>query len=305
MDKGKIRRAIGYRLQRVASAIDVAATRLTRQSRETGTDIKIWFATCIGVEYDGKTLPHFIEHYLNIGINKENFLIILNTSSMASAALASALDTLQQRGIEPKTIWAGEYTSAEKQARIALLLDHNVSVTDWVVHADADEFHEYPRSLHELIAEFDGNQINTVQGRLVDRITSDGSLKEVDTAPPIWDQFPVICRVSERILKVQAQDGEKWKLMMYRGYLRSNRGSGQIDRKFDAEARYLKSDFRIHHFKWTSDVIRKLETRVATYKRLDNQWWDLSQNFLDYYKRHGRLRLQDVGVIESHQQNTL
>jgi hypothetical protein len=41
---------------------------------------------------------------------------------------------------------------------------------------------------------------------------------------------------------------------MYSGNLRPNRGSGKIDKEFGAEANYLVSDFKIHHFKWTGGL---------------------------------------------------
>jgi len=40
----------------------------------------VYLLSCIGCDYENELIPHFINHYLNLGINKNNFLIILNYS---------------------------------------------------------------------------------------------------------------------------------------------------------------------------------------------------------------------------------
>ena len=86
----------------------------------------------------------------------------------------------------------------------------------------------------------------------------------------------------------------KNKILMYKGYLRANHGSGKISKEFDDQARYLKSDYKIHHFKWTDDVLHRLNRRVSFYKKIKYDWWIESQKFIDYYKKHGRIRIEDV-----------
>ncbi len=255
----------------------------------------IWYTSCIGVDYATNLIPHLIKHYLSLGIPKSNFLLVLNSRSEWSSGMLRARRMLYGLGIQPKDIWIGEYTSQEKQARVRKVLDEHVKQEDWVIHSDADELHEYPKDLETITTELDHNSINAVQGPLIDRISSDGVLKEVSLDKTIWGQYPVECHIGPRILGLaRGKTDIKIKLLMYRGYLRPNRGSGKIDNEFKSLAQYLESDYKIHHFKWTDDVLQRLQSRIFTYKKLKMDWWVESKRFIDYYKKHGRIRPEDV-----------
>jgi len=40
--------------------------------------MKVYLATCFSLDFDLGLLDHFIKHYMNLGINPENFLFVLN-----------------------------------------------------------------------------------------------------------------------------------------------------------------------------------------------------------------------------------
>jgi len=255
----------------------------------------IWYTSCIGVDFATNLIPHLLKHYLSLGIPKENFLLVLNSRSECSKGMLRARRMLFEVGMQAQDIWIGEYTSQEKQARVRKLLDEYVKPEDWIVHSDADELHEYSQSLESVATELDLKNINAVQGPLIDRVSEDGILKEVSLDQSIWEQYPVECHVGPKILGLaRGKSDIKIKLLMYRGYLRPNRGSGKIDNEFKDLAQYIESDYKIHHFKWTDDVLQRLQSRIFTYKRLKMDWWIESKRFIVYYKKHGRIRLEDV-----------
>lgn len=203
---------------------------------------------------------------------------------------------LYELGIDVQDIWIGEYESREKQARVRKVLDKFVKPDDWVVHSDADEFHGITQDLDSLVNEFDQKGINAVQGPLIDRISASGALKDIELDSPVWEQFPVECNVGGKILGLAKREKSelKNKMLMYKGYLRANHGSGKISREFDDKAHYFRSDIKIHHFKWTADVLERLHRRVRIYKKIKYDWWTESQKFITYYKKYGRIRIEDV-----------
>ena len=129
-----------------------------------------WYTSCIGVDFATNLIPHLLKHYISLGIPEENFLLVLNSRSDCSRGMLRARKMLFDLGIKPQDIWIGEYESREKQARVRKILDDNVSPEDWIVHSDADEFHEFPKDLNSITRELDANSYNAVQGPLIDRI---------------------------------------------------------------------------------------------------------------------------------------
>lgn len=259
---------------------------------------RIWFTSCIGVDYSPALIPHFLRHYRDLGIPAERFLLVLNTARFRIRPMRAARAAVAQAGVPGAVIWRGPYTSEVKQAKVRALLDRHVAPEDWIVHADADEFQEYPAPLPEFLRSVEAEGANVVSGVLLDRLAEDGRLRAVAPSPSPFEQFPVVGRVGPRVLALTTDDGgDKRKLMAYRGNLRANRGSGDIAEEMAADARPSRREGVIHHFKWTDDVLDRLRRRVRTYRRKGYGWWTQSQRFLDYYEEHGRIRLEDVDAV--------
>lgn len=188
---------------------------------------KVFLTSCIGLDHDLVLLDQFCQHYIDLGIAPENFLLVLNTSSPeATTRLNEAFKILDKHKITPKDIWLTRYESEEKWARVHKLLSENVKLDDWVVHPDADEFHElnsksYPEFLNSL-----PENINAGQGLTVDRLTADCKVpSETEITENVFKKFPVMTNITNLI----GTDGVK--LAFYRGNLRANNGSGQIHEK--------------------------------------------------------------------------
>jgi len=284
----------------------------------------VFLTSCISIDYDFVLLRHFIEYYISLGIDPKNFLIVLNTFHDVNKSIQKAVSLLDQYGIIPADIWCSEYESEEKWSRVNAVLNKRVKSTDWIIHPDADEFLEFPEKLDSLLKKFDERGINAVQGFLVDRISDDLTVKNVieSTDVSIWKQYPVITNLSPLI----GLHGVK--LMAYKGSIRPNNGSGEVHDKFKNIVHYpygniglqnfdftrktmnldvpyapgrfnqekldlLKSkhNFIVHHFKWNSSVIEKLEQRCETYRRLNRPQLNQSIKFLEFYKNHGKIQI--------------
>lgn len=261
--------------------------------------MRVWFTSCVGVDFSPEILPHFLRHYLGLGVAPERFLLVLNSGRFGRGAIRAATAVVRSFDLPEPAIWRGKYTSEEKQRRVRDVLDANVEPDDWVVHADSDEMQEYPAPLGDVIDGLVARDENVMKGLLLDRIAADGGLPPVRPAPPLEEQYPVVCHVGPEILGLkQDESGGKRKLMLYRGDLRPNRGSGTVDEEFESRARVTGTEGRIHHYKWTSDVLDKLRDRARRYRKLGFGWWRQSQSFLDYWERHGRIRREDVRVVD-------
>ena len=202
---------------------------------------KIFLTSVLGLDFDLPLLKHFLEHYISLGIKPENFLLVLNCFKNINN-LKEAAKILKDYGIKPRDIWTSEYESVEKWNRINRLLEQNVNENDWVIHPDFDEFHVYPKDLNSIVGDFEKDGINAVQGVLIDRVADDGKIIEVQDDQTVWEQFPVKTSFS-KLLHISGV-----KLMMYRGHLRANNGSGQIHNSCKKNVKYPYGNKSLHEY---------------------------------------------------------
>ena len=290
---------------------------------------KIYLTACIGLDHDIVLLDQFCTHYKSLGIDPRNFLLVLNTSNFGrvSQTIVDGLQILAKHGIEPLDVWCTRYESHEKWQRVHNLLNKAVQPQDWVVHPDADEFHDIPTNTYkELFEDFDKKGINALQGLLVDRIAADYKVPESNIIKNAFKEFPVSADLNS-LLKLSGV-----KLMAYRGYMRANNGSGQIHKQFKNSVVYphgkslsfhetqqiinlvgdpdynnrerepeewtdhlsdIKDDVKylVHHFKWHGRVIEKLKERVETYTQLQRAQVGQSIRVLEHYEKNGCFKL--------------
>lgn len=283
----------------------------------------VYLATCFSLDFDICLLDHFISYYKSLGIKKENFLLVLNCFK-GYDNLDKGLRILKRHGIFPGDIWCQEYESHEKWSRVHRLISKYANSESWIIHPDADEFFQFPYSLSQVLPALDNAGINAVQGFLIDRLSKNGKIKDVDSSN-ISDQFPVKANLANLIGLTGV------KLMAYKGHMRANNGSGQIHNQCKDHVAYVhgtneslhKTDlcikilgewapeksipydpekfnesvyqtlemrygFLVHHFKWHGQVLDKLEQRLETYQRLGRPQSVQSLKLLNHYKENGR-----------------
>ncbi len=298
--------------------------------------MSVFLTCCVGLDHDIVLLDAFCRHYLDLGIEKDKFLLVLNTSDNGNRInrIDAGNAVLKKYGIEPMDIWCTRYESEEKWRRVHDLLSKYVGPNDWVVHPDTDEFHEIPfNDYHEMIVDFESRGVNAVQGILIDRLRNDCTIpKNIEGFNDIFEEFPKHANLSS-LLKIAGV-----KLMAYKGNMRANNGSGQIHqscRKMvsyahggnqsihttqpainllgdpDLEKRTAKLEdlddrideirsqfnFLVHHFKWHGLVVEKLLQRVQTYTALQRPQVHQSIRALEHYGKNGKFLL-DKGDIK-------
>lgn len=213
-----------------------------------------------------------------------------------SKNIHDGLEILSTWGIEPLDIWCTKYESEEKWSRVHGLLTKFVSEGDWVIHPDADEFHEIPgNSYPNLFKYLDSVDINALQGFLIDRLTENHTVpdtKQILSEDP-FKMFPICANMSTLIGLAGV------KLMAYKGSMRANNGSGQIHKNFKNSVIYAHgSQSSLHEVPLGIKYLGNSDYMARTHG--PQEWTDLVNNpdstlkkefpfFVHHFKWHGRV----------------
>ena len=263
--------------------------------------------TCMGTDWDVNLPEHFIRHYLGLGIRPQDFVVALHSDKRDF--LEPTQKILRQYGIEPRRIWRGDFDSKLAGKLKFELQKEFIPQRDWIVHADLDEFHEYPAPLMEYLEERERRRENIVAGCFVDRVTADGSLPCIQhvSQGSLFEQFPRCADIVGGVKKATTL-----KYMAFRAYFEATGGNHRVGvsprtflRPFRRGRRprkltklktlsfeeRLQRDVRVHHFGWSLDTVEKCKERREHYRALGFSWFEQSQLFLDALDDEGRLHV--------------
>lgn len=239
---------------------------------------KIFLTVTIGPDY--RLLPKFLNFYKNFGI--ENFLIILNTSDETPSLF------LKNNGITPEKIWTEPFSEDLKQHYEREVVDRCCSGEDWVVYADLDEFQFYPMGFLNHINFCEKNRIEFLEGRLVDRISKDGELTDLDSSIALEKQFPLRGFITSNLLKAWDK-----KIVFAKGRLVVGGGHHIFLDKathktlpYDPDLNAPSKDIEIHHFKWDRGVLCRMKKYTQLSDSSLTAWRNEILRFLDHYSRN-------------------
>jgi len=204
-------------------------------------------------------LPHFLNHYGKLGVDK----ILVGVATNADNSLEDIVQDISGNSPVETSVSrfsADHYvTSANHIERQKMLEREHLQPDDWVVYVDLDEFHEYPVALCDIVRLCNQQEILAIEGEWLDRIARDGTLAPILATPDIGDQFPIGCRLSRRLLH---NFGRKvmicrWKCnMTCAGHHHLNNCQAN---QWPIGAKW---QYRVHHFKWNSNVLARLAKRL-------------------------------------------
>jgi hypothetical protein len=226
-------------------------------------------------------LNYFVEHYAKLGIMHENMLFTIQMDESTDPRKLSVL-------IDKLTSWniyfdvqIGSWTSESLMFHQAHKLLFCTDKNDWIVVADSDEFHEYPRgNLTSFVKELTIKGYNFVNGIFLDRVSRGGSLEKIDESKHLFQQFPMGCRVHRRLSL-----GTPKKVMIFRGNLRINRGHHRLalcwfwqrrnqlfltpwsscpPQQIEIISPYPKR-LNVHHFKWLNGQLEASKYKAGAY----------------------------------------
>jgi len=187
---------------------------------------QIWLYSLVATDYNGNVmLPHFIGHYRALGIMDVNFCFdLLHDPAEADDGLKDAVGLLVSLGLSFSII-SKPYTPALQDIAMMEALDRcNVAPLDWVIVADTDEMYTFDATtLGEAIKQMEAEGATFALGEMLDHVSENGSIIELQSHPSLWEQFPMVCPVTDKVAK-----GLPAKVTIHRGFLRVGAGHHHI-----------------------------------------------------------------------------
>jgi len=228
-------------------------------------------------------LQQILPHYFHLGVDRiiVNFCFRNNHQRQTEECLKMmrGYSCIVANNVPFDGTWV-QLATLINQARQRYAQEH-----DWVLYADLDELHSFPRDLVSFLRICESSNKDVVCGEFVDRIASDGSLPKLSFDQNLFTQFPVGSRLSVQLLKVP-----RWRTVAARGYV-------QINKHWDTAAdlgfcpdstlgrtRIHDEIVTIHHFKWHSSVLSRMKGRYVQYRDLFSR----GDNRFDHYTESER-----------------
>jgi len=277
---------------------------------------RLHLVSCIGVDHELNLLPHFLRHYLGLGIERHLMHFILQSNDSESSNLERAKDFLQDYEIDPRQLWRDRYTSASMWERRRSLQAQYVPDGDWVLNADVDELHAYPATPRCIVEFCVRREILAVQGVMIDRLSKNSKLVSVNDEESIDKQFPICADVMCSVAgKGQFHDQRGTvKLMLHSGSVFPGIGGHCTHSEID-DSKFLIGQplanhpdicdpgfrfvfpFQVHHFKWTSTLGLRLKRRLAT-PGITNAGLEYDSKILNLVNGSGVIEIPEGAIMQ-------
>jgi hypothetical protein len=235
-------------------------------------------------------LPHMLAHYRGLGV--ESFFIHVHASHEGDPVLEQVTEIVRNFGCGISSVTVGEWLHNTNRKLYHRTLESRPD--DWFLIADQDELQVYPRDMTSILEHCERQGYEYIEGCFLDRLARDGSFPAVSANESIWLQFPLAGIVSASVLQANPN-----KIVAAKGRVRL--GAGQhyalSGRGCPPEELYIP----VHHFKWVSGILERLEQRAEFRRERGDRYWEESQRFIDYCHAHnGRLDIGDPSFHLAH-----
>jgi hypothetical protein len=242
---------------------------------------KINLVTVVG--HNTHMLPHMLNHYK--GIVDDVFVVVYRQSDSDGI-----LEDILKLGITPFRVVTEPKFNWEKVTELYNEVKRTKPDEWWVV-SDDDELHLYPKDLRKMVQECEENGWEYITGGFLDRIGEFGRFRHVDTKTDIWKEFPLA-----GFFRYPMSGAMPNKVCVMKGSVELTNGQhfakiGDTDtwreRGWNHPKRYpIKKGFiQVHHFKWDSSVLDRLEEVSKT--KEDYTYWKEYRKMYRSIKRNG------------------
>jgi tetratricopeptide (TPR) repeat protein len=285
-----VRRAAGEDLIEItgSSAEEIGAKLAARAVAPPDTDDK--FFAVVSIRNGGmELLPHWLEHYTNLGADE----LLLGIFDDLTGDSMAEIDKCAQRWKFRRFVqhWGGATESETYCQRQSGCRRAGARPGTWILHTDLDEFQQYLQPIKEVAADAAKKNIKAVVGRFVDRVAADGSLPAIQPHPSLFEQFPVECNMTESILK-----GSPLKVMMARFSVIVNSGHHDAPQERANAAPVGK----VAHFKWHGGLLERMRWGLRQ-ENASMEWKGDTRRFLAWLDQHGgRINLSDPELVHLH-----
>jgi hypothetical protein len=246
----------------------------------TTDSIDIHLVTVVGRHAD--ILPNMLRHYRDLGV--ESFDIHVHASDPEDSNISRIKGIARQYGAEIASLTIAPWSEC-----INPML-HRVSrrrhPADWFIMADQDEFQQYPRPLSEVVRYCVDHGYDYVEGCVIDRVATSGKLEPVSPDISLAEQFPVGTLISGALLGSVIN-----KIVLCKGAV--DVGPGQHFAYSGKGCPACELYIPVFHYKWTADLMKRLECRITEQRSLGEGLWRENARFLKHYQQYGHIQLQE------------
>jgi len=241
----------------------------------------------VTVGYDYSLLPRFLNYYKNIGI--DNFLVILNTSDVAPIFI------LKNHGINAQKTWIESFSEENKQFHERNVILDTCSDDDWVVYADVDEFQHYPLGIENHIVYCENNNVDYLEGRLIDRISKTGKLSRISNNMSLDEQYPLQALLTNKLLK--AWDKKitvaKGKLIVGGGHHVFLDSATYKPLPYKRKLNQHSIGIEVHHFKWDRSILLRMNRYLKLHDKSLFFWKKEMLRFMKHYSEYNGINIKD------------
>ena len=220
-------------------------------------------------------VPYFVRHYQALGATCFPVLVYADDPG----ELVRVCGLVEDAGGTPLPMKQFGSDGFSAKRRDHFLRDHHPT-GEWAFFCDLDEFAELTA---EEVERWKHSGCKYVAGRWLDRVSADGRLADPVPGQSLESVYPMGTRTRHQL------GAGDWV------YVMSRRGPDlHHPNVCQWGKRYLKRApvATVHHFKWSTGVIRRLERRIERIDAMPSnqprrQWRIRVQATLDYLRRHG------------------
>ena len=237
-----------------AETLDDFLSQIHSLSRKTpATGAEVW-AVCAISDEPPALIPHWLEHVSFLGVKR--IVLATGPNPQSNDELDRILEDCRRRF--PLQVFQSAGATDEGLCRTALRRA-GAGPRTWVIQGRLADLYQFPETLDRIAAEADKQGVKAVFGSVLDRLTSDGSTPPVLPTPPLWEQFPVGCRLSKNVGRMDPVC-----LMMSRFEIRTElarhaaANAGLATAPFGSPHAYI-----VHRFAWHNQAIKQLENRLS------------------------------------------
>lgn len=227
-------------------------------------------------------LEQFLQHYRALGVGR--FLLLINEYSAIQGVPVPTARDVEIMQIYSDNRGYGQALTGREHAAV----QRRCQPDDLVIYADLDEFYEFPGELAVLADNIKARRCDYVRGKLLDRVTEDGSIPD---GPPTFQMsrdFPMGCAITTGITEV---NGEK--IMLCRAGMSMGNGHHSFARGQEAQKPY-DAEGVAHHYKWRGDLLVRTRNLLAAYTAAGMPQQHKIANLLNWLGSPPRIDLTDT-----------
>jgi len=255
---------------------------------DAATSFDVFLFSIIGCDEPPTLLVSQLEYYFSLGIRPDRtYLVLHSAASLAPHVVHVETIIFEQYPSVRYHRWIGLFHAKKKLEHLQLGLQAvGVKPGDWIVYADADEFHEFqlvqrklyrgdssalynnlPKSnLMALLTLLSRANISAVRGEFVDHFAPSGALERVSHELWPFDQYSVCCHFTRNVVKATPFKIAAWRPDMvnisdggFHGLHNTDPGTvGKL---------VLPQGALVHHFKWTHSLTSRTSRRLDAYTK--------------------------------------